>query len=103
MADYAAGFVAGEFLGEELGPAGVVVEVAGDERDVDVARFADGLAVVESFEDGKAAGVFLDLAGDGVEISRAGVGSERLPSWESVAGGFYGGVDVVGGALGDVG
>ena len=60
-----------------------MVEVAGDERDVDVAGFANGLAIVESFEDGEAAGVFLDLAGESVEVTRAGVGSERLPRGES--------------------
>ena len=79
MAYYAAGFVGGKFLGEELGPAGVVVEVAGYKRDVDVAAFADGFAVVESFQDGQAAGVLLDLAGQGVEVAGARVGSQGLP------------------------
>ena len=43
----------GELCVEHAGPAGVVVEVAGDERDVDVAGLADRLAVVEGFEDGE--------------------------------------------------
>src|SRR5690348_12667276 len=77
--------------------------MAGDERDIDVAGFADGLAVVESFEDGEAAGMFLDLASEGVEIAGAGVRRKRLPGGESRAGGFDSGVDVCGGALGDVG
>jgi hypothetical protein len=38
------------FGGEELGEAGVVGEVAGDEGDVDVAGLADRFAVVEGFE-----------------------------------------------------
>ena len=75
MADDTTGFVAREFLGQELSPAGVMIEMASDKRDVDVAGFADGLAVVERFEDGEAARVFLDLAGEGVEIAGAGVGS----------------------------
>ena len=45
----------------------MVIEVASDERNIDVAAFPDGFAVVESFENGEMAGMFLDLAGDGVE------------------------------------
>src|SRR6266699_2147286 len=46
LPDDAHGFVAGEFRGHELRPACVIVEVAGDERDVEVARLADGLAII---------------------------------------------------------
>jgi len=79
-----------------LSPAGVVVEVAGDERDVDVAGLADGFAVVEGFEDGEAAGVLLDLAGEGVEIAGSLVAGEGLPGGEGFCCCGYGGVDVGG-------
>src|SRR5579859_4940543 len=50
-----------------------MIEVASDERNINVAAFANGLAVIERFEDGEAAGMFLDLAGKRVEETGAGV------------------------------
>ena len=47
----------GNSLRHELGPAGVVIEVAGDQRHVDVARLADRLAVVERLDHGEEAAV----------------------------------------------
>ena len=47
------GRVAGELAVDQRGPAGVVVEVAGDERHVDVARLADRLAVVDRLQHGE--------------------------------------------------
>ena len=88
---------------EDLGPAGVVVEVAGDERDVDVAGLADGLAVVECFEDGELAGVLLHLAGERVEIAGALVAGERLPAREGLARGLHGCIHIGFRAGGDVG
>ena len=65
------GAVARELALDQLGPAGVMVEVAGDQRDVDVARFADRLAVVQRLQHGEEALVLLHLAGERVEIARA--------------------------------
>jgi hypothetical protein len=56
----------------------VVVEVAGDQRDVDVARLADRLAVVERLQHGEQAGVLLHLARERVEVARAAVAAQRL-------------------------
>ena len=53
---------------ELVGPAGVVEEVRGRERDVDVARLADRLAVVERLEHGELAGALLDRARDAEEV-----------------------------------
>ena len=80
----------GVFGGEELGEAGVVGEVAGDEGDVDVAALADRFAVVEGFKDGEEAGVFLGQAGEGVEVLRALVGGEFGPFRLGAAGGCDG-------------
>ena len=74
LADDAQRLVLREGMRQELGPAGVVVEMADGERDIQVARFADGLAVIERFEDGEQAGVLLHGAGDGVEVAGALVG-----------------------------
>ena len=53
---------------ELVGPARVVEEPRGHQRDVDVARLADRLAVVERLEHGELAGAFLQDARDAVEI-----------------------------------
>src|SRR5581483_9514405 len=112
LADDAHGLEAAELLArksitgevaEELGPAGVVVEVAGNEGDVDVAGLADGLAVVHGLEHGETARVLLDLAREGVEIACALVTGERLPCGQRAAGGFDGAVDVCGVTLRDLG
>ena len=49
----------------------MVIEVAGDKRNVDVAALANRLAVVHCFEDGETARVLLHLAGESVEIARS--------------------------------
>ena len=79
LADDAQRLVFGEGVREELGPAGVVVEMADGERDIQVARFANGFAVIERFEDGEQAGVFLQGTGDGVEVAGAPIGGESGP------------------------
>ena len=48
--DDAARFVAGKLLLEQLRPTGVVVEMPRDQRNIDVAALANGLAVVHGFE-----------------------------------------------------
>ena len=53
---------------ELVGPAGVVEEVRGHQRDVDVAGLLDRLAVVDRLEHGQLAGALLDDAGDPVEV-----------------------------------
>jgi hypothetical protein len=103
LAADAEGGMGGEFLGQKLRQARVVVEMPLGEGDVDVARFADRLAVVEGFEDGEEAGMLLEKAGQRVEVARAGVAGELRPFREGAAGGGHGGVDIVGGALRDLG
>ena len=62
--------------------------MADGEGDIQVTRFADGLAIIERFEDGEQAGVFLQGAGDGVEMAGALVGGQGGPGGE---GGLRGG------------
>ncbi len=57
--------------------------MAGDERDVDVACLADRLAVVHRFEDGEQARMFLNLTGDGVQITRPCMTRKLTPASES--------------------
>ncbi len=58
LAADAVGHEAGELALEVLGPAGVVVEMPRDQRDIDVAALADRLAVVDGFEHGEEAACF---------------------------------------------
>ena len=59
LPDHAAGGVSGKFLLQQLCPSGMVIEVANHKRNVDVTALADGLAVVDCFENGQASRVFL--------------------------------------------
>ena len=66
-------------VAELVGPAGVVEEPGGGQRDVDVARLADRLAVVERLQHRELAAALLDLAGDAVEVLRALAAGHRAP------------------------
>ena len=73
LPDHAAGGVAGKFRFEQLRPSGVVIEMARDQRNIDVAAFADRFAVVDGFEHGQAARVLLHRPRQGIQIARARV------------------------------
>ncbi len=65
---------------ELVGPAGVVEEVRGRERQVDVARLLDRLAAVERLGDGELARALLEDAGDAEEVLRALCRAQRRPA-----------------------
>jgi len=79
-------FVAGEFLVQELGPSGVMVEMAGYQR-MSRSRLSRWVAVVDGLGR-RGGGSAFDLAGDGVEIAGAGVRGFGLPFWIGFSGGF---------------
>ena len=87
-------FVFREFGGHQLRPTGVMIEVTGDERNVDVARLADRFAVVERFENREQTGMFLNLSGEGIEIAGAPMRAQVPPSCLRVARGRHGGIHV---------
>ena len=64
------------------------------QRDVYVAAFADGLAVVEAFEHGEQARVFLYVAREGVQIARALMTAEASPARRRCACGGYCLIDI---------
>ena len=76
---------AGKLGVDQRGPAGVMVEMAGDERNVDVARLADRLAVVDRLEHGEEALALLHVAGERIEMLRALVARERRPVRQRLA------------------
>ena len=89
---------------ELVGPAGVVEEVGGDLRDVDVARLLDRLAVVDRLQDGQLAAALLDDPGDPVEVLGALAARHPAPGPRvGAAGGLDRGVDVGLVGLGDLG
>ena len=65
---------------ELVGPARVVEEVRGREREVDVAGLVDRLAAVQGLEHRELARALLDDAGDPVEVLRALGGRELRPA-----------------------
>ena len=75
--------VAGELAVDQLRPAGVMIEVADDQRDVDVAALADRLAVVHRLQHGEEALALIQDAGDGIEVAGARVAGERRPGLEA--------------------
>ena len=87
---------------ELVGPARVVEEVGGGEREVDVARLLDRLAAVQRLEDGELARALLEDARDAEEVLRALGARERRPA-VGVGGarGGDGAADVLGRGLTD--
>ena len=84
-------------------PAGVMVEVAGDERHVDVAQFADRLAVVERLQHREEALALLHMPRQRIEMLRALVAGKRRPPSLRLARRGDRRVDVGRGALADAG
>ena len=71
LAGHAKRLAVRQFVVHQLGHASVVIEMACDERDVYVAAFADGFAVVEGLEHCKEPGLLLDQAGQRIEHTSA--------------------------------
>ena len=44
------GIVIGKFAIHHLRPTGVVIEMSGDKRNINVARLANGFAIIERFK-----------------------------------------------------
>ena len=87
--------VSGELAVEQLRPAGVVIEVARDERHVDVTRLPDALAIVHRLEHGEQSRVALHSARERVQVPRASMPAERFPRRERLARCSDGGVDIL--------
>src|SRR6266699_172385 len=59
------------------------------QRNIDIAAFTNGLAVVQCFENREPARMFLHLPGQCIEIAGTRVRSERLPCWQSTPCSFH--------------
>lgn len=95
--------VARELLLEQLRPPGVVIEVPRHERNVQVARLADALAVVHRLDDGEQARMLLHHARERVEVLGPLVAAQLAPAALRLARGGHGGIHVLRAALRDLG
>jgi len=95
LAHHANGAVVREFFGLQLGPAGVMVEVARGQRQVGVAGFADGLAIVQRLEHREQARVLLQQARERIHDLRAAMPTQGDPARLRAARGGDGAFDVV--------
>ena len=83
-----------KFACHQRGPAGVMIEMPRDQRHVDVAGFADRLAIVDGFEHAEKPFAFLHMPRERVEMTRPFVARQRRPRGQRLARGGNGGVDV---------
>ena len=88
------GHLIGEFVVTDLGPTGVVIEMARDKGDVGITAFTDGFAVVQRFQHRQEARVLLYMAGDGIKNLGAFIARFRGPLGLRRARGGNGGIDV---------
>src|SRR6266545_2325435 len=89
---------------ELVGPAGVVEEVGGGQRHVDVARLLDGLAAVHGLQHRELPRPLLDHPGDAVQVlGPLGAGHARPDLGVGGAGGPHGRLDILVAGLGHLG
>ena len=93
--------IAGELALDQLGPAGVMIEVASNQRDIDIARLSDRLAIVHGLKHREEAVALLDMPGHRIEISSAFVAGELRPGLERTRSSSHRPIDVLGRALRD--
>src|SRR5438477_11569616 len=72
----------------------MMIKMTRDQRNVDVAAFANRFAVVQCFEHCEPARMFLYLAGQCIKISSTRMWSERLPRRQSSARGLHRAINV---------
>ncbi len=93
LPDHADRLVVTQFGFHQLRPTGVIVKVTGQQWHVDVARLADGLAVVHRLEHGQQAVVLLDVPGDGVHVAGTDHTGRLAPAFEGGPGSGHGRID----------
>ena len=81
---------------ELVTPSGMVEEVLGDERDVHIAAFADGLSTVHRLEHRQLPRSLLNSPSDAVEVLGPLLGLRPRPFPKGGSSGFDGGIDVGG-------
>ena len=77
----------------------MVIKMPRYQRDIDVAAFANRLAIVECFEHREPARMFLHLPGQRIQITRTRMWSEGLPRRQGSARGLHRAIHVCHGSL----
>ena len=98
---HANGLRARKLAVDQRGPAGVMVEMAGDQGNIDVARLANRLAVVDRLQDGKKALPLLHVTRQRIDMLRPLEAGKRRPFGLGLPRRRDGVVDVLRRALGD--
>jgi hypothetical protein len=93
---------AGGDVVEFVRPAGVVEEMGGGHRQVEVARLLDRLAAIEGLGDGELAGAVLEQAGDAEQVLAAFLPGSLLQKRRPFSRRPVGGIDIGGVGEGDL-
>ena len=97
------GGMSGQFAVHQLRHARMVIEMPLRQRDVDVARFPNGFAVVQGFQHCEQAGVLLQQTGQRIKVFRTPVTTQFFPLRLGLACGGNGGLHVLRSGLGQCG
>src|SRR5580692_1419808 len=79
LSDDSAGGVVRKLSIQQLCPAGVMIKMADDQRDIDVAALTNRFPVIDGFKYREPSRMSLNGAGHGVQITGAGMRRKRLP------------------------
>ena len=99
LPDNSARHILGKFLFQKLRPAGVMIEMPRDQRNVDVAALANRLAIVHRLQHREQPRMLLHQPRQRIQIARPRMRSERLPRWRRRPRRFHRCVDVRRGSL----
>ena len=91
---HAQGLAVRKLFIHQLRHARVVIEMALRQRDIDITRLADRLAVIQRFQHRKKPGVFLQQPRDGVDVTRPRCATDFLPLALRLSSGCHRGVHI---------
>jgi hypothetical protein len=94
--------LARKFFGQQFCPACMMVEMAHGQRNIHIARLAQGFAVIQRLQHRKQALALLDLARDGIKMARARSAGQARPCGKSGARACDSRVYILRAALGDL-
>ena len=93
LPDYAYGLVPGHFCLEELSPSGVMVEVSGNQGDIQAPGFRTGFPL-SMVQDREEPGPFLNSPGQGMRMPLLGMSRELTPWYLGFPGSLHGTIHV---------
>ena len=103
LADDAKGYLVGELAIHQLRPSGVMVEMTRHQRHIDIAAFADRLAVIQCFENRQMPGMLLHQPGQGIQVTGASMTAKGHPLFLRRPGRLDRRIHIGGTTLGNIG